>query len=983
MNSKNVLVLTAAVLLFFSMVLVTPLAVAEAASIWTDKKDYSPLEPVKISGKGFAGKSCLLLEIVWPTDGKTILVVRTDENGGFTVVWKNEKVEGTYTVNAYYCGSDKSVATTTFTDTSPGGGQSTQSQNNIQYTLEGLTLSPHVEMTTGNLKGWNEDDWIPFRLTITGRPGSSVSAAIALEYTNGDGYGIDGFASCFGTSYPPKPCGSGSTPSSGNLWEVLVEGNPVSITSASFTKIADATYIVFTVPGPLIIPGDGTLEITWAAHLARGGSANLICSPGSPLYPCEPSTIPIGKGASSYPGASLDVRGGEPPTGDKTVPIQNVRSAVPTGPVISATKTVESVTWTRAITYDWSVEKSASPDSLELELGESKTVHYTITITRNVVSTKDEVVISGEICVINTGDTATEGLAIVDRVKHGDTILASKSIDVNSNPILDPRETGCYQYVLSFTPVEDVTTYTNEAVVTITNGAGATATQTFNLPQSPTTIETDEYATLEDKQECPGGLSCELLGEIPSTVYGSTTIEFDKKITNNGLCLYTVYVENTVTLTEGDSGETRTDDASVSVTGLCAVLEVSKSVDEVVWERRTVYDWTITKETNVSFITVGISQRVPIKYIINAVRTVAETEDLVTIRGKICVKNVGNTPTKDLEVIDTVLHDSTEVCSVKVDTSSNPILDPEEEVCYDYEVTFTPLTIDSTVITEYINRAEATVSNGFGGSAEEGFSLPDEPILTEVDESAEITDVQECPENFECTAINEPEWPLKVSEDIVIEFEKVIHNLRVCEIPDNEETDYILSNTVTLIESDTGEERTAAAEVKIDVGPCPTRTQGFWATHPEFTSYIWTTYVPDEIKGDVCGKNIDDDLGKLMGGFWSDISRLSDGKTRRTLLDQARMQLVQQLLAAILNRYLLESPELVVIGDKSSIDQMISGANDACKGDDRALILSFVGVLGGYNKSGDGVQLPSGFTVGPADPKQASSIADKKFWDSF
>lgn len=41
--------------------------------------------------------------------------MNTDKDGRFTVVWKNEKVEGTYTVNAYYCGSNKIVATT-FTD---------------------------------------------------------------------------------------------------------------------------------------------------------------------------------------------------------------------------------------------------------------------------------------------------------------------------------------------------------------------------------------------------------------------------------------------------------------------------------------------------------------------------------------------------------------------------------------------------------------------------------------------------------------------------------------------------------------------------------------------------------------------------------------------------------------------------------------------------------------------------------------------------
>ena len=36
-------------------------------------------------------------------------------------------------------------------------------------------------------------------------------------------------------------------------------------------------------------------------------------------------------------------------------------------------------------------------------------------------------------------------------------------------------------------------------------------------------------------------------------------------------------------------------------------------------------------------------------------------------------------------------------------------------------------------------------------------------------------------------------------------------------------------------------------------------------------------------------------LGKLMGGFWSSVSTTSTG-TKRSSLDQARMQLLQQLL---------------------------------------------------------------------------------------
>src|SRR5205085_8724587 len=49
----------------------------------------------------------------------------------------------------------------------------------------------------------------------------------------------------------------------------------------------------------------------------------------------------------------------------------------------------------------------------------------------------------------------------------------------------------------------------------------------------------------------------------------------------------------------------------------------------------------------------------------------------------------------------------------------------------------------------------------------------------------------------------------------------------------------------------------------------------------------------------LCGRNIDT-LAKLMGGFWSGISKTSTG-AKRSPLDQARMQLLQQLLAAELN----------------------------------------------------------------------------------
>ena len=64
--------------------------------------------------------------------------------------------------------------------------------NPLQYTLEGLTRSPNVRMTTGSLGGWNEDEWVPFRLNITNTEESVqvVEAAINQEYENDGRYGI-------------------------------------------------------------------------------------------------------------------------------------------------------------------------------------------------------------------------------------------------------------------------------------------------------------------------------------------------------------------------------------------------------------------------------------------------------------------------------------------------------------------------------------------------------------------------------------------------------------------------------------------------------------------------------------------------------------------------------------------------------------------------------------------------------------------------
>ena len=166
-----------------------------------------------------------------------------------------------------------------------------------------------------------------------------------------------------------------------------------------------------------------------------------------------------------------------------------------------------------------------------------------------------------------------------------------------------------------------------------------------------------------------------------------------------------------------------------------------------------------------------------------------------------------------------------------------------------------------------------------------------------------------------------------------------------------------------------------------DSAALTTRTQGFWATHTALANAVWngepgapvgsTPVVgsPDEF---LCGRQITaialpgDNI--LMGGFWSNIARTSD-RTKRSALDQARMQLLQQYLAAVLN----------VHAFGSGSPTLLSNARAAYCGTDISVIKAQIGVLGAFNSSGDS----QAFTPGASATAQLSKEqADIGFWDA-
>ena len=109
-------------------------------------------------------------------------------------------------------------------------------------------------------------------------------------------------------------------------------------------------------------------------------------------------------------------------------------------------------------------------------------------------------------------------------------------------------------------------------------------------------------------------------------------------------------------------------------------------------------------------------------------------------------------------------------------------------------------------------------------------------------------------------------------------------------------------------------------------------------------------------------------LNKLMGGFWSDISRTSTG-AKRSSTDQARMQLLQQLLAAELNAS--------AFGSVPSSGSFAAWETAYCSGNANQ-IKTAQQQAASFNSAGDSGQFTPGTS---ADSKYARAIADFAFWN--
>jgi hypothetical protein len=173
-----------------------------------------------------------------------------------------------------------------------------------------------------------------------------------------------------------------------------------------------------------------------------------------------------------------------------------------------------------------------------------------------------------------------------------------------------------------------------------------------------------------------------------------------------------------------------------------------------------------------------------------------------------------------------------------------------------------------------------------------------------------------------------------------------------------------------------------------NTGNGATRTQGFWATHPQLAQIAWdggsrfghtfpgvgaTPGIMDRL---ICAKTVTAVMSpasnQVMGGFWSGISSMTTNK-KRSSLGQNRMQLLQQLLAAELNASAFGSVPAGGTAAFAQWEAALCGTNITAIGNAQQQ-------AGSFNSAGDS----STFTPGTsADSKNARLWADMKFWDVF
>jgi uncharacterized repeat protein (TIGR01451 family) len=230
--------------------------VSSQAQIWTEDyqgdnvTDFAPAENVYIRGSGFNSNAQIDISITRPDNAVGNYSTSSDENGCFLYIYTLDGIQGTYFITA--------------TD---GVNSASDNFDDCLYHLEGYDKTA-ARWERGLLEGWNELDWVPYRILFSSLPKGTLNFNFNVYHNNllQSKLGVDQLM---------------------NFRVGDVNGNPVNGTvtaSGPFYKTPGKSSdrdVYYSLSVTFNTPSSGkNWYVYWDAHLALGSSG----WPGAKLH---------------------------------------------------------------------------------------------------------------------------------------------------------------------------------------------------------------------------------------------------------------------------------------------------------------------------------------------------------------------------------------------------------------------------------------------------------------------------------------------------------------------------------------------------------------------------------------------------------------------------------------------------------------------------------------------------------------------------
>ncbi|PYH83731.1 hypothetical protein BO82DRAFT_33485 [Aspergillus uvarum CBS 121591] len=208
----------------------------------------------------------------------------------------------------------------------------------------------------------------------------------------------------------------------------------------------------------------------------------------------------------------------------------------------------------RTRTFTWTIDKTANPTVLNLVQGQSGTVDYTVTVTKDDGTVRTW--IDGQVCIHNGGSVATENLQSTLKVTQppSSTVILSPQLDVSAKPVLAAGESYCYPYSIDI-PSANSGTYKVTADTTITNHSGH-----LGVPFGPNESATTTIPATETLVHNSVTVSDTLQGSL-----GQFSDDGTKSYTRTFTCANEGENPNTASITYDDGSPGPSDPATVTV----------------------------------------------------------------------------------------------------------------------------------------------------------------------------------------------------------------------------------------------------------------------------------------------------------------------------------------------------------------------------------------------------------------------------------